>query len=286
MAAVWSYSLRSDTDGVSMTDATLPKYMANMRTTIIDSASWLAERERRGATMVEMDAMFDGAVVSFPVSSSSPIAEPCIEMYEFMSAAARSASSAVEVLDRLEKEHDRHLVAALKRYVEDSGQALKEVDNRLKKLHSGLNELLPEFPSWRRLIGRRDVIAHQILTLDDGRVREESDRDFRELCRLLPNIHFSPAMIDLEQGIGPRLIVRSDQLRELAPSEAGHDAFLIGGALVIVCLDARKGIVTFRLGRGTDNEALLALSHPGEYSFTVSSLKSPDGAGISRHGSA
>ena len=141
----------------------LPYPLDNLSTTTTDSASWLAKRERCGATRVEMDEMYKDAVVIFPISTSNPIAEPCVEMSEFMSAAARSAVAGVEVLDRLNTEDDPHLVAALKRYVEDTGQALKEVDNRLKKLRSGLNELFPEIPLWKSLIGRRDVIAHQIL---------------------------------------------------------------------------------------------------------------------------
>ena len=51
-----------------------------MRTITTDSATWLAERERRGATRVEMDEMYEEAVVIFSVSTSSPIAEPCVEM--------------------------------------------------------------------------------------------------------------------------------------------------------------------------------------------------------------
>ena len=258
-----------------MTNEKLPCPMENMRRITTDSVTWLAERERRAATRVDMERMYEDAIVIFSVSTSSPIAEPCVEMSEFIAAAARSAVAGVEVLDRLNTEDDPHLVAALKRYVEETGQALKEVDNRLKKLHSGLNELFPEIPSWKSLISRRDVIAHQILTLDDGKVREEADRDFRALCQLLSNIHFAPTFIDIEQGIGPEFCVRSNLLRELEPSEAGQEGFVPGGALVIVCLDARKGIVTFRLGRGPDNQALLAMSHPGEYRFTVWASNSP-----------
>ena len=198
-------------------------------------------------------------------------------MYEFIAAASRSAVAGVKVLDRLNTEDDPDLVAALKRYVEDTGQALKEVDNRLKALHSGLNELFPEISSWKDLISRRDVIAHKILTLDDDKVRKEADRDFRALCKLLSNIHFAPAVIDLEQGIGPEVAIRANQLRDLAPSEAGQEAFVLGGTLVVVCLDARKGIVTFRLGRSPDNKVLLATSHPGEYTFTFSRLNRPAG---------
>ena len=193
-----------------MTDEKLPSPLEKMRTITTDTATWLAKRERHGATRVDMDEMNQDAVVNFPISTNKTIAEPCVEMSEFIAAAARSAVNAVEVLDRLNTEDDPHLVAALKRYVEDTGQALKEVDNRLKKLHSGLNELFPEIPSWKSLIRRRDVIAHQILTLDDGKVREEADRDFRSLCQLLSNIHFDPTIIDIEQGIGPEFRVRSN----------------------------------------------------------------------------
>lgn len=260
-----------------MTDEKFPYPLENIRTTTTDSATWLARRERHGATRVEMDEMFEDAVVIFSVSTNKPIAEPCVEMSEFIAAAARSAVEGVKVLDRLNTEDDPHLVAALKRYVEETGEALKNVDCRLKKLHSGLNELFPEISSWKSLIGRRDVIAHQILTLDDNRIREEADRDFRALCQLLSNIHFAPTFIDIEQGIGPEVCVRSDLLRQLAPSEAGQEGFAPGGAVVIVCLDARKGIVAFRFGRGPDNQALLAASHPGEYRFTVSKVNPPEG---------
>lgn len=118
------------------------------------------------------------------------------------------------------------------------------------------------------------MIAHQILTLDDGRLWEEAERDFRGLCQLLSNIHFASAIIDLEQDIGPEVIVRSNLQRDLVPSEAGQP-FELGGALAIVCLDARKGIVAFRFGRGPDNQALPAVSHPGEYRFTVWASNSP-----------
>lgn len=261
----------------TMADEKLPHPLENLRRTTLDAASWFAERERRGAARAKMEGMFAAAAVVLPVSTSRPIAEPCVEMYEFMSAAARSAVAGVEVLDRLKTEDDPHLVAALKRYVEDTGQALKEVDNRLKQLHSGLNLLFPEISSWKELIGRRDVIAHQILTLDDDKIREEADRDFRALCRLLGNIHFAPTIIDLERGIGPQVIVRANYLRGLASSEPGQDAFVLGGSMVVVCLDASKGIIVFRLGRSSDNRALMAVSHPGEYTFTVYEANSPGG---------
>ena len=248
-----------------MTDEKLPNPLEKMRTITTDTATWLAKRERHGATRVDMDEMYQDAVVNFPISTNKTIAEPCVEMSEFIAAAARSAVNAVEVLDRLNTEDDPHLVAALKRYVEDTGQALKEVDNRLKKLHSGSERAVP-----------RDSIvekSHSSSRCDrtqntHSRRRQRSGRKRTvttgKLCQLLSNIHFAPTIIDLEQGVGPKVRYSLQfSCERLAPSAAGQDGFVPGGALVIVCLDARKGIVTFRLGRGPDNQALLAMSHAG-----------------------
>ena len=98
-----------------MADEKLPYPLENMRTITTDSAAWLAERERRGTTRVDTEQMYEEAVVIFPASTSRPIAEPCVEMSEFMAASARSAVAGVEVLDRLNTEDDPHLFAALKR---------------------------------------------------------------------------------------------------------------------------------------------------------------------------
>lgn len=246
-----------------------PYPLDNLTITTTDLESWLAERERRGARKVSWDKVMNDGGVIFNVSTSDEIAEPCVEMQEFMSAAARSAAAAVEVLDRLTKENDPHLVAALKRYVEEIGQALKEVDNRLKVLHSGLNELLPDISSWRSLIGRRDVIAHQILTVDDEKIREEADKDFRALCQLLPNIHFCPTVIDLEQT-GFAAHFKGNKLFGLIRQEGGENSYGLGGALILVYLDIQKGIVTFRLGLDHDNRMLIAGSHPGNLHYRIS----------------
>ena len=230
-----------------------------------------------------MDKMFDRCGVVFPASTSRPIAEPCVEMYEFISAAARSAVAGVEVLDRLNGKDDPHLVAALKRYVEETGQALKEVDNRLKALHSGLNELFPEFSSWKELISRRDVIAHGILTLDvfTGSVRKQIGTSGRFVNSCLTSTSPLRSRIS-NKASAQRLQIRGKLLRELEPSEAGQEAFVLGGALVVVCLDARKGIVAFRLGRSPHNTVVLAVSHPGEYTFTFSKLNPSAGDVLAR----
>ena len=79
-----------------------------------------------------------------------------------MSSAARNAKSALDVIYRmrgLSTLQDRDLLTALKKYVEDTCQAIKDVDNSLKNRQSSLADLLPEIPhetaadevSWRSL---------------------------------------------------------------------------------------------------------------------------------------
>ena len=63
-----------------MADEKVPCPLEHLRTTITDSASWFAERERFGATRVEVDSISDDAVVVFPLSTSSQIADPCVEI--------------------------------------------------------------------------------------------------------------------------------------------------------------------------------------------------------------
>ena len=135
--------------GEAMMDEKLPYPLENLRLTSTDLASWLAERERRGGRRVEVGEIFDNAVVGFRFSVGSLIAESFVEVYECMAKAARSAVDAVEVLDRLNTEDDRHMEAALKRYVEDTGEALKQADDLLRKVHSGLDKLFPEIPLWK-----------------------------------------------------------------------------------------------------------------------------------------
>ena len=66
-------------------------------------------------------------------------------------------------------------------------------------------------------------------------------------------------------------------MRKLVSSENNQDAYVLGGAVVIVYLDARKGLVTSRLGRSPDNRPLLANSHPCEFRYTVSQMTPPTG---------
>ena len=80
-----------------------------------------------------------------------------------MASAARNCKSALRVIARLHGSDalkDPDLLTALKKYVEDTCEAIKEVDNTLKRNKSSLTSLLFEIPdktagheaSWRNLI--------------------------------------------------------------------------------------------------------------------------------------
>ena len=77
-----------------------------------------------------------------------------------MASAARSCRSALDVMtrmDRMDGPKDPDLLTALKKYVEDACEAIKQVDTRLEHEESGLAQLLFEIPeasqgevSWER----------------------------------------------------------------------------------------------------------------------------------------
>ena len=146
-----------------------------------------------------------------------------------MASAARNCKRALDVIARIDSllpGQDPDLLAALKRYIEDTCGAIKVVDKDLTARGSGLSELLVELPSksnrdeisWRNLIGRRDVISHQILTVNDRRVYAETKRDFNNLYQLLTRVFFCPTETDIQKGIGFNPVLRGDwEVRDPRP---------------------------------------------------------------------
>lgn len=250
----------------------------------VDARQWMAKREERGAEIVDMDAALVRSTVGFSISSNDVISDLCVECTEFMGSAVRNAAEAVDVLDRRELDDDPHLMTALKKYVEDTGEALKQVDDRLKKRSSSLEDMFPDLPAdakdtatWRDLIGRRAVIAHKILTLDASRVRDEADRDFRSLLSLLRNINFVPALTDCQNGRLFAVQLRGTEIKRLPPIAPGSDATTeLGSSLILVCEDVNFGMVTFRLARSPENRLLVASSVAGTFNISLHRLSQPD----------
>ncbi len=172
----------------------------------------LARMVKHGAKQVEMADLIDQAQVLWFIEENDIVSETCIHAEELMASGARSCRGALDVIarmDRTEGARDPDLATALRKYVQDTCEAIKQVDNALNKKGSGLAPLLFEIPdrshgemSWRDLIGRRDVIAHQLLTVDDQRVWDEARRDFGSLYEMLSRVHFAPVKSDLDAGRG------------------------------------------------------------------------------------
>ena len=221
--------------------------------------------------------MVEQAEVIFTIPTNGEVSQLGVDCMEFMASAARNAAAAVRVLERLDEADDPDLVTALKKYVEDTGEALKNVDHRLQRSSSSLAELFPELPSddalattWRDLIARRDVIAHRILSVDDARVREEAARDFKTLHSLLRNIYFAPTTTDMDRGRSFPFMMRSEVISRLPAVEAGSKASELGTAVIFVFEDVQHGLQAFRCARSHENKVLVASTLPGTASrFTI-----------------
>ena len=228
-----------------------------------------ANMARHGAKRVDVDELFREGQVIWQLRRDEEISETCIQLEEFMASAARNAGRALRVIDRMANSgpiEDGDLLTALKKYVEDTCEAIKVVDNKLRGKGASLESLLSDRPkagsssvSWRGLIARRDVIAHKLLTVDDQRVYGEAAQDFGVLHQLLSNVYFVPVKTDWasNRGFAPR--IQPDALRRLDPLKP-DTLPSIGQCLIFICEDERDGFLAFRLGRSQDNTITLAAS--------------------------
>ena len=124
--------------------------------------------------------------------------------------------------------------------------------------------------SWRNLIGRRDVIAHRLLTVDDQRIRREAQRDFDSLHELLSRVHFVPVKTNFEAGRGPCPMLKMGVVRQFSPAEPGRKP-TIGQSLIFVCEDEQRGFMAVRMGRSANNRVLFAAPR-GTYRIGVLGL--------------
>ncbi len=241
----------------------------------------VARMIKHGAKQVEMADLMDQAQVVWYITDKDVVSETCIHAEEVMSSGARSCRAALDVMARMdctEGGWDSDLATALRKYVQDTCEAIKQVDNALKESGSDLATLLVEIPdrshdevSWRELVGRRDVMAHNLLSVDDQRVRCEAERDFGSLDELLSRVYFVPVKSDFDAGrvIGP--MFKGAALKRLVPAEPDSEP-TIGQGLVFIYEDERQGFVAFRIGRSASNE-LLITGPPGVHRISLAHLK-------------
>lgn len=218
-----------------------------------------------GAAEVDLGELYERSDLVWGFNPGQEISYTCVELELLLSAAARNSKDALQAIE--DRAHyslnlrDKHLLTALKKYVQDACEAIKRVDSRLRKEKSSLGHLLYEVPSetkhdemsWRNLIGRRDVIAHNLLTIDNERVYQEAARDFDALHCLLFRTYFVPIKTHFEAGKGlPTTCVRTEIVRKLTPTRVGGTPG-IGESLILICEDKKAGFLALRLGRSEEN---------------------------------
>ncbi len=242
-----------------------------------DKSRLISRTIKRGAKLVELDKLFEQCQIVWRIQGDDRLSETCISLEELVANAARNAQNAIGVMKRMEQVSDHDLMTALKKYVEDACQSLKDADNILKKKRSSLAGLFVEIPeeaegraSWRNLIRRRDVIAHNLLTIDNDKVHEEARRDFSRLHALLSHIHFVPTVSHEGKMISP--ILKTEALRNLDPVTE-MDSFKPGESLVFIYEDDAENISSFRMGRSKKNKLLVASSRHGKFNLSIWGIK-------------
>ena len=238
---------------------------------------------KHGASHVTMAELLAESQIIWPIAPDQDVSEVCVHAEEFMACAYRNCQQANSIVARMKRgdgEKDPDLLTALKKYVEDTCGAIKEVDNALKRKASSLETLLFEIPgksddqvSWSNLIGRRDVIAHRLLTVDNERVYREAERDFSSLQELLSRVYSAPTKADFGSGMAPGCLLRTDALNKLMPTVHG-DCPRIGNSLVLVFEDVVDGLLCLRMGRTEKNK--IALATPRPICFSLAGVESLD----------
>ena len=245
-------------------------------TQTVNAHRFVSKLVRHGASQVSIAELVAQGQIIWAIGPDQVLSGTCIRAEEFMLSAARSSRRARGIMARMmrgEGRKDADLMTALKKYVEDTCGAIKEVDNVLKRKGSSLETLLFEIPgqsadqvSWRNLIGRRDVIAHQLLTVDDEMVYREAERDFGSLEELISRVYFGPITTDFRAGRGAQPLLRLEVLDKLTPAVAG-ERLRIGTSIVFVFEDLVDGFVCLRMGRTEANKIVLAAPHAMYFSI-------------------
>ena len=234
------------------------------------NARLISKLMKHGASHVSIPELVANGQVIWSIGAGQEVSKPCLHAEEFMSSAARNCHRANSVIARMRQDKARgdvDLMTALKKYVEDTCAAIKEVDDELKRNGSSLDKLLFEIPgeetddqmSWRNLIGRRDVIAHQLLTIDDDRVYREAERDFGLLEQFISRVYFAPVRTDFRSGRGTQPLFQTEILHKLAPTRHGERP-RIGNSIVFVFDDIADGFVWVRMGVSETNKMVLGAS--------------------------
>ena len=222
----------------------------------------------RGAILPEHS---DSWAVPQPLKDGDEASDICAQSQDRLLIAARNCREALDLMASMNGPDNRHLVTALKKYVEDTCEAIKQIDNLLKVKGTSLKKILVEIPgkskgglSWRSIIGLRDVLVHK-LTVDNTRFYREASQSCAPLYDLLARVYFAPVKTDVTAGeslVSPS--IKREALVNLVPYGDNEERTPeIAKTLVFICEDRSGEFLFFRLGRTTNPKQLLMWGPPG-----------------------
>lgn len=262
---------RTVTAGSSSTTADATGAEGNHRTRLI------VRRVKKSASQIGMAHLMTLAQVVWCIKDDDTVSDTCIHAEELLAGGARSCHSLLDVMTRMDSTdgvEDSDLAAALRKYVEDTCEAIKQADNVLNKRGTGLAMLLAEVPdrlqvvmSWRDLIGRLDVIAHRLLTVDDQRIRREAVRDFGLLHEMLSRVYFVPTKTNLKISKGFNPMFKAGTVRRFSPAKPDSQP-TIGRSLVFICEDEKSGFAAFQFSCTASNRVRFTGRH-GVYQTSI-----------------
>ena len=207
-----------------------------------------------------------------PLKEGDEESQTCVQSQELILIAARNCRYALDLLSSMDGPDNCHLVTALKKYVEDSCEAIKQIDDLLKNKGTSLETILVEIPgkskdgrmSWRSIVGLRDVLAHNLLTLDTVRFFQEASQHCAPLYDLLVRVYFNPIKSNTttESLVGP--LIKTEAMMKLAPyGDDEEQVPEIAKTLVCICEDRSGDFLFFRVGRTANPKQILLWGPPG-----------------------
>ena len=213
----------------------------------------------------------DSWAIPQPFKDGDEVSDTCVQSQDRLLTAARNCREALDLMASMNGPDNRHLVTALKKYVEDTCEAIKQIDNLLRAKGTSLEKILVEIPgeskgglSWKSIVGLRDVLAHK-LKLDNTRFYREASQSCAPLYDLLARVYFAPVKTHTTAGeplLSPS--IKREALVNLVPYGDGEDRTPeIAKTLVFICENRSGEFLFFRVGRTTNSKQLLIWFPPG-----------------------
>lgn len=155
---------------------------------------------------------------------------------------------------------DRDLCWALAKYVENTEESVKQLDNITHRLL--LAELI-EIPlsgpdanlTWKNLKGMRERLAHRFWEIDNRVVLDAVMHDFPLLDALFDSLHIVPEPFNIRTDQTADFIVSTEWIRKIRYARGPEDPLLPGNSFIAAAYDRDFGWNMFRVGLNEERNA-------------------------------